>query len=766
MGKKIVIIGMLLLSISNYGQSLQGIVTDKKTGVFIPYATVVLKDQKGKFLKGEITDEKGRFMLKEKAGPYKVEVSFIGYKTYFSDVEIKNNTSLDIPLLEDANTLNEVVVSAEKTTVKQLIDKKVITVGNDLLANGGDATTVLGQLSEIQIDQHGGISLRGNSNVNVLIDGKPSPMSVSELLQEIPAEDIHKVEVITSPSVKYSANGLTGIINIITKRKVREGVSVNVRTNLNSIGTSGVGGSVTYGVSKMNYHFGSSYRRAIYKGNNLQQRFDANPFTQEGIFRFDGNIYRANTGIDWFVDKFNEFSLHANYTDNGHDIRNGNTVYQNNEIFRQDNLEVHSHRTFKINGNYRHVFENEQDFLEIDIDVSNNKNKLQSYFKPYVNVFDNLTNNNVEILNISADYSGTLSERIKVEAGALWLQHNLINNRNFFNADAEVIAQDNFENLQSTYATYLLSKFSFEKLKIQTGLRYEYFTRQANLLSDNSALTVDYTNLFPSIHTSYHLNDHHIFTLGYNRRTSRPSLWQLNPVTLQTSEFSFRQGNPNLQPEFSDNLDVSYQFTKKGLSIIPSFSYIRTVDVITGYNFIKDNTIRVNSFINSLFPENAFGAQLSVSVKPVRWLTTDASLFWNYASLPERLEGLKRNYKKSNSLTLRNQFKLHQKANLLVSFDYRGENISYNNQTEAILGMSMAFRYKIMKNKGKLNLRIDDIFDSRRFRGESHGVGFSQAYDNKYVTRLASVSFVYNFSGGGIKKRSKKSRKYQSGLVH
>ena len=209
---------LIFISQMSFAQSLKGIVREATTQEPIPYATILLKNTTDEFIEGVTTDADGKYFLKTKKGTYKVEVSFIGYEKIVMDVTINKPQQLDFKLAKGIATLDEVTVVAEQTTVQQLIDKKVVNVGKDLLSSGGDAATVLSQLSEVQADENGNISLRGSSNVNVLVNGKPSPLSTSELLLEIPSSTIAKIEIITSPSAKYQANGLTGIINIITNK--------------------------------------------------------------------------------------------------------------------------------------------------------------------------------------------------------------------------------------------------------------------------------------------------------------------------------------------------------------------------------------------------------------------------------------------------------------------------------------------------------------------------------------------------------------------
>jgi len=583
-----------------HSQSLSGIVTEKKSKITIPYATIVLKNTKGVFVKGTTSNDEGEYLLENlKNDSYILEVSFIGFKKYETKIRINGRTTQNIVLEENTEALNEVVITAERTTVEQLIDKKVINVGKDLLSGGGNAKTVLSQLSEVQVTQNGSISLKGNQNVNVLVNGKPSPLSTNELLQQIPAGDIHKIEVITSPSAKYQANGLTGIINIITQKKVRKGTSVNSNGSVNSLGAYAANVNYSYGKTKTNYKLGVSYNKDLFKNSNTQIRTGLHPFTQNTNFEFNGGTYRANAGIDWFPNKFNEFSVGVDYTSNGHTLKNNSEYLQNNAKTQQNNLGEHLHNTLNFNTNYRHKFKNESDYIELDVQLSNNNNVLESNFKPNLNTLDNKTDNDVFIANVALDYSGKINDKLQIESGFLWNSQDLNNSRYFLNPDETIAGRERFKNTKSTYALYGLVKYSLEKLKIQIGLRGEIFNRNAHLITNNKRVSSTYKDLFPSLHFSYLINDHHNLVFGYNRRTYRPSLSQVNPIAYQANEFSISRGNPDLKPEFSNNFDISYTYHTNGFSLSPSFTYGVINDVILTKFTLNNDGVNLYTPVNN-----------------------------------------------------------------------------------------------------------------------------------------------------------------------
>ncbi len=361
----------LLLTIPLYAQvTLDGFVYDEQTEKPIPYATVILKNSENVFIIGVTTNEDGFYDLNYEKGNYTLQVDFIGYKTYINTIDLNKNLTKNITLLAEELELNEVIVIAEKTSVHQLIDKKMINVGKDILSSGGSAATVLSQLSEINADENGSISLRGNDNVQILVNGKPSPLGNAELLTQIPASEIQTIEIITSPSAKYRSDGLTGILNIITKKKVKVGIALSNNVALNSLGAFSGSTSLGYGKKKVSYTLGASYRKNKSNSKYKRQRFGTFPYLEKSKSDYQGDVYRINAGLDWFPSKNNEISWAVQYSDNTHSSDIKGFITDVNATLQQNIFNKHIHRMFKANGNYRRSFEKEGNFFEIDAQIT------------------------------------------------------------------------------------------------------------------------------------------------------------------------------------------------------------------------------------------------------------------------------------------------------------------------------------------------------------------------------------------------------------
>lgn len=752
----------VLIALPIYSQirELEGTVSDNMTKEPIPYVTVILKNSKNDFLVGTTTNEEGQFILKYKEGNYNFELSFMGYKTHNSTIELNQNLTQDIKLSPEEFTIDEVTIVGETTTVKQLIDKKVIHVGKDILSNGGSAATVLSQLSEVDADESGSISLRGNSNVQVLINGKPSPLNTAELLAQVSASEIKTIEIITSPSAKYKADGLTGIINILTKKKVKKGITSNNSLSFNSLKEFSGSSSLSYGANKVNYIIGVFYRKNKSESKRTKERFGTRPYLEESTNKYQGDVYRLNAGMDWFINKNNEFSWSVNYSNNEHHTDIDKIILEADITSFQYNLSSHLHKTLQLNGNYRYTFKNEEDFLELDIDFSKNNNTLKGFFQPNISILDNLVDNEILTSNIALDNSFKLSKPLKIETGYLWYKQELDNMRTLFNDLNVIFSKDLYTTEQSTHALYTQVNYDYEKLGVQVGLRGELYNRKAVFITDNTNVDNTFTDFFPSLHLKYTPNEIYTFGVGYNRRTYRPRLYQINPISSQSDEFTFRKGNPNLKPEFSDNIDLTNQFKKGKYSISSTISYRKIESLILQNQTINNEGVQILSYING-GSSNSYGLELALSYKPLKWLRSNFNFNWNYEDLQSLEEVFPVDFSRSYQFTFKNNIKINKKMTSNISWRYRGKSVDFYGERDKTQKVDIGFKYKVLKNKGNLSLRFTDIFDDYIYKGIELGEDFKRKYVSKRVSRAVHIAFTYNFNKGKIEKRNKKDRDYE-----
>jgi len=748
------IVYLLLISPIFAQVRLEGFIFDNKTSEPIPYATIILRNSENTFITGVTSNEKGFYELSSDKGYYRLQVDFIGYKTYEDSIELKEDVTKKIRLLTEELELDEVTIIAEKTSVQQLIDKKIINVGKDILSSGGSAATVLSQLSEVNADENGGITLRGNQNVQILVNGKPSPLGNAELLTQISASEIQTIEIITSPSAKYRSDGLTGILNIITNKKVKVGITLSNNLAVNSLGAFSGSTSLGYGKKKVSYKLGISYRKNKSNRKYKRQRFGNFPYLENSVSDYKGDIYRINTGLDWFLNKNNEISWAAQYSDNIHSSDIEGYITNINETVQQNLFNKHIHRTFKANGNYRHNFEKEGDFFEIDVQISKNKNTLTSLFFPNINAIDNITKTKIQTTDVALDNVNELSKIVKLETGYLLHARKLDNRRQLMDATS---SEDTYNYQYTTHAFYVLTHFNLNKIEIQTGLRLELFNRTTQFVTENIDVNNNFTNLFPSIHFKYSGNNEHTFGLGFNRRTSRPRIHQINPIAQQSNEFSFFEGNPNLASEFSNNIDLSYQFKKKKFSFLPNISYRKKENSIYRNQRITTTGVQIFSYDNYKGSE-AYGLELALTYKPLKWLENKFNFNWDYEKLNISSVDFLNNFSRSYQFTFKNDFSIYKKLKMNISWRYEAPNVSLYLRESELQNLDFGLRYALFSNDGNLSLRVTDVFNTREYRRREFGDGYERFYNSKPSSRAIHLAFSYRFSKGDIEKRNKKKR--------
>lgn len=749
--------------------TLSGRVQDETTGEALPLVTILVKDANGGFAAGTSTDEAGAFELQIAPGPYQLTYSFVGYDLQEQALELLGDTTLVIRLQTLALDIDEVVVSGERSTTQYLVDRKVINVGKDLQSIGGDASEVLEQLAEVQTTAEGEVMLRGSNNVNILINGKPSPLSSAEVLRQIAAQEMVQVELITSPSAKYQADGLTGIINIITKRKNEAGWSGAFNGRVNNYGPFNTGLQFNYGGAKLNVGLSGNYGESWNRTQRSRDRIGGNaPYTQAGESEFDGSVKSLKGNLDWFIDPKNELSLSLTYTDNSHDIPAsvlGQEQVESGEWipFEFSSLNTHQHLTDEYNFNYRTYFAEKNNFLEFDFHFSDNRNALPATFMLPGDTSQNIIQYDTRIGNWSLDLEQPLNNiGAQLEAGVLWTTKQVDNHQDFIaDVNDPQIRKTAFSYHEDILGTYGLLKKKWEKWQIQLGLRWEWYENRGSFSSTQAFVGQGFQNLFPSAHLNYFYSDKVTFNLAYNRRISRPNLYQINPFTNSNDRFFQRAGNPNLQPEFSQNIEWSARLTERIWSFAPTLFYrAKTNLLISTYVFSEADQRTFQQFINE-GRSDAYGAEGAVAFFPYSWTRTTLNL--NYYL--EQLDHLENEFGSSRltrfNLTAKQLFNFGKRWRLDLSWFYWGDTQSRFGFYAARSKLDVAANVKVLRKKGSIGLRVTDVFDTLEYFNEWVGQDFREESFRKSLTRMAYVSFAYRIEQGDKgKRRNRKKRSF------
>ncbi|PQJ78176.1 TonB-dependent receptor [Polaribacter porphyrae] len=706
------LLGIINQTLSQKKSIFKGTVKDTITFESIPFTTIAVYNN-ATLIDGVSSDDKGNFRIKIDANFTHFEISFIGYKKQKLLIsEIKNQDKIAIYLTPEKNQLEEIVINSELTTTQLKIDRKVVNLGADLQQSGTTALEAFDQISEIQTDlSTGAISLRGSGNVRLLIDGKPTALSVTELLDQMPASVIEKVEIITSPSAKNQANGLSGIINIILKKDKNLGLNLMLNS---SVGTKryNYGLNTNYNFAFVNLRLNASNGiRNMDSPQNVSQLF-TNGNTRDFFTPrdFNGKTSNINFGSDFTIDDKNRLSFDITYNYSFHSFFNNtfNTNLTGRNDFIYSRNSSHTHKTTVYNANYKKDFTKEGHILEIDYNLNDNTNDYPAKdFEDGIFLFEEEENNKVIQQSFMLDYALPIKQNLLLETGLSWNNKDL-NSKYEIKPNAGILSIANFSYLENLYGFYGLVKFKLGNLNWQTGLRYEYFTSKSNNTANQLNTDLEFSDLFPSVHLSYKINDANTFNVGYSRRVSRPSSRQVNPFRLG-NQFTVWKANPNLKPEFSDNFEINYQYKKNNITWSLATFYRDRKDIILSLQDIDINGVRTYSYAN-FGKKYSSGIETDIIYKLTNFWTSQLSGNYYYSNINQNIT-LTWDTQFSSTYIFKNTFKISKYISSDISYRYLAKEQTEFTITEPRNRIDFAVRAKFLSNKLIANLRIVDLLD-------------------------------------------------------
>lgn len=677
--------------------TINGKVKDKKTGEALSFVTVVITNQGSTTpLNNAMTDETGTFAISGiKNGQYTVSISFMGYKPFTKNVHASGtNIHLGtINLTEEATALKEVTVTGQRSSVKLEVDRKSFDVSQDITNAGGSASEVLENIPSVEVDQDGNVSLRGNSSVVVWINGRQSGLTSDnrgDILKQLPAESIEKIEVIDNPSAKFSAEGSAGIINIVLKKNRKAGYYGSVSAGGDTRGGANANANINYNSSKFDAFASIGYRHMQNKGKSESEQHnyevDANGNRQNETNwsnystsneNFGNNIF-ARLGGTWHMTSKDDLGLSTNIMKGGHNRYNATPYHYGNAGSLLDTRTQYRNVSSKGNMtmqnyelNYRHTWSSTH-LLDFVASYSswgaNNKSYYRdstAYFTPsapssYSYTYEpfNIKNHNWEI---RLDYENQITDWLKLEAGynGTFSHENTpneqwtANNWDGTGATLNTPYYNRFIYDNNIHALYATTSFKVTpKFSVMAGLRGEYWKvdtktyrwntelnggKGAEELDAKSIYSKDFLKLFPSLFLSYQLTKMDQLQLNYTRRLRRPFGGELNSFMNTSDASSVRYGNPELTPEFSNSFSLNYLRQWDFHSILVSAYYRNTTDVMDriSYTLPADfNDSRV--FMTSMNLTESTNAGLELTMKnkffKILDLTTNVNLYNRHVS--------------------------------------------------------------------------------------------------------------------------------------
>ncbi len=793
---------------------ITGTVLDQDTGEPLEYATLVLQSvENPDKVTGGITDIYGKFNVEAALGRYNVRVEFISYKPYeLNNQELNSSIDLGTIRLEvDATQLEAVEVVGEKTTVEVRLDKKIYNIGKDITTSGGNVSDALNNIPSVTVDVEGAIALRGNENVRILINGKPSAMAgfgSTDALKQLPADAIDRVEVITSPSARYDAEGTAGILNIVLKQHKTLGLNGSVTTSIGYPVASQISTNLNLRTDKFNIFntLGYSYREPpgnaffdnTYNQNDSLTSGNFSRILEDRDMSRKDKGFNVNLGMEYFLTEkssvtgsvFGRFSDEQDATENLSRRFVGSTL--DSRTFREE-VEKEDDNSYQASLNYTNNFNEEGHKLTAEFQYSYDTEDVTTTIDDN-NIFPNnslLARENIletekqnEYL-IQADYVLPIGDS-QFEAG---YRGNFEQNINTFQLDTFNHGTGQFETDQEldnkfTYDENVNALYSqygnkFGKFSFLLGLRLENTQLKGQVESDFDLTTLEeslgadvdlnfdknYLGLFPTVNLIFELNEMENITLGYNRRINRPRGFFINPFPSRSSRTNIFQGNPDLDPAFANAFDLGYLKRWEKLTLTSSVYYQKetnsfaVVQEETG-ELTSDGIRIIRSIPINLSTNKRIGAEVGLLYNPAKWLRLNGSFNYFRFVSDGAFNGVDFGTEDnswfgrfSSKVTLPGKIDWQTNANL------RGPRLTAQSESKGIFSLDLAFAKDVLGDKGTISFNVNDLLNTRKRQTLTQTPFFTSDSEYQRRERQMTLTFVYRIN----QKKAKNGNQQQKG---
>jgi len=774
----------MTMTAQNQG-SITGKVIDNTTKEALPYVSIVVKEN-GTVIGGGITEDNGTFTVKNI--PLKsvaVEIQFMGYKAQnlnaaLSDAAKSVNLGT-IAIKEEATTLDEVSIVKEVSTIEQKLDRKVITVGRDLTTAGGTASEIMNNIPSVNVDQDGNISLRGNTNVRVLVDGRPTNLDPAQLLKQIPSTSIKKIELITNPSAKYNPEGMSGIINIVLHKNANDGFNGSFNAGITFGETPKVNNSVdmNYRTGKINFFGTAGSNSGKYFNDGFVNRLDIDSNQLIDVIN-DNESVLGKFGMDYYINDNNTLSAYTNQNyGSGKASIGANILYgpgENTPNISQLSLIDSDNHNNSYNLAFKHKFEKEGHTLDFEGNYNDSKDtQYVDYTTTTGNAAAVLYNDDVidkrQNTTLNLDYVNPLSEKSTLELGA---EARLIRSDNAYNSSNPLIPADQ-QNVGYTYDQDIYSAYAtfgqkFEKFSYQLGARFESYKVNANY-NGSTAFKDDYITVYPSAYLTYSLNEKNMLQFSYSRRVDRPSLDQTKPIREFATPLVTSLGNPELKPQFTNSVEINYtRMFGQGSSITGGVFYRLINDEISRVLYPNESTENTQDQIMSYSNfnhNNAFGFEISANYKIAKWLDIQPAI--DFSSISQKgvvnieqaddtfVTEIKSITANAFNARLNSNFKINNRFSLNLFGFYRGPVNGVQNNSKDMYKIDSGARYTLLDNKMTLSVRFSDMFKTMRYGFDSRNP-FPQEGEFRWESRTVYFGINYMFGGGKNRAMARKQR--------
>lgn len=788
--KKIVFIAIVILGIRlGFAQSsitLKGIIVEDGSDYPVAFANVMIGDNTTtQLITGTTTLEDGTFSLETTATDYYIEISFIGFKKKVIKQPKSTSNFIDLGVIkieQDAQQLEEVVVAGEISQTEFKLDKRVFNVGKDLSTTGASALEILNNVPSVNVNIEGQISLRGSSGVQILINGKPSILADEggNALGTITADMIDRIEVITNPSAKYDAEGTSGIINIVIKKEERKGINGSISFNSGAPDNHSIGVSLNKRSEKWNLftQLGTGYRELpndiiainsdLASGTRIQSTGEE--FRNEAFYNFV-------LGTDYYFNPTSVLTVSGNFalevedqpsTTNFASFDTNNTItsqWERTEVTDAQNpkfqYEVQYKKDFEDDEDHDLLFsalgnffgkDQSSDFTDVTLEGEDrdDQQKTRTDFKEAVFTF-------------KADYTKPFSDEVTMESGAQYVMNDVSNDfevQNFINGafESDPGLTNVFDFDQKVLGVYGTGAYEGEKWGIKAGVRLENTLLNTLLVTTDEANEQNYTNLFPSAHTSYKFSEKVSLQAGYSKRIYRPRLWDLNPFFNIRNNFNIRQGNPNLLPEFTDSYELTGIIFIGKTSLNMGFYHRYTSDVIERISTFENN-------VNTTRPENigtnrSTGVEFNTKYSPANWLTFNLDFNYSQFTREGTFQSNVFDFSADQwSSKLMTKLKLPLDIDMEATGNYRSAFQTLQGERNEVVFMDLGVRKKLFKGRAVLNLSIRDVFASR-IEEDIIAQNDFEVFNSRQRGRFIAFGLSYGFGKGDAMEYSGQRRRF------
>ncbi|MBK9108665.1 MAG: TonB-dependent receptor [Saprospiraceae bacterium] len=752
------------------GIEIFGKVLENETELSIPYGTVVVYDKNTKeIITGTTTDDAGNFSINSPKADFYVVVSFMGYQSKTIENFLVHNLKADlgnIILSPDRQSLEEVVVTGEVSRTIFKLDKRIFKVGKDISSTGASALEVLNNVPSVNVSIEGEVSLRGSTGVQILINGKPSVLAdqSGNALGTITADMIESIEVITNPSAKYEASGTAGILNIVLKKEEKQGLNGSISVNTGLPDNHSIGGSLNRRTEHFNLftQFGAGYRSLPDDKESINRNLlNGETILSTGEEFRNEKFYNITLGTDYHLNEYNVFTLSGNFAyeveDQPSEIEyrflNASDLisrWQRNEITEATNpkwqYEFNWKKTFQDHEDHNFQFSalgsffgKDQTSLFTDITLEGENRDLHQR---------TATDFKQENYSLMADYVKPISKVYTIETGALYIINDVGNDfkvEDYING-AYLTNQNltnNFEYNQKVFGAYGTAAYENDKWGIKFGMRIENTDLETFLTNTNEKNNNNFTNFFPTLHTTYKLGERFSLQAGYSKRIFRPRLWDLNPFFNIRNNFSISTGNPNLQAEFTDSYELTGIY-KIGEAAISSSLYHRyIVDVVERVTRFEDNVSY--STPQNIGTNSTIGFETNGKYSPTKWLSLTGDFNFNYFDRNGNFENQVFDFKGQQwSAKLGSKIGLPADIDIELNGNFRSEFETLQGKESGFAYLDLGIRKKFFKGKIVADLGIRDVFASRiqeRFVNQNSYETYNLGNRGRFVTFGLSYGF-------------------------